>query len=203
MLEIIYEDEYLIIINKPAGILTIPTDKNQKNDLTAKLNDELEARGESYKAHPCHRLDRETSGAIIYAKGKKNQQIMMGLFHKNEIKKTYIALVSGVPNKKEGVINFKIEGKEALSGYTVIAKKKGYCIVEVELFTGRTNQIRIHFKMIGHPLLGETKYAYRKDFNIKFKRTALHSYSIEFVHPITGKQLNITAEIPEDMRKMF
>ncbi|HNZ25773.1 MAG TPA: RluA family pseudouridine synthase [Spirochaetota bacterium] len=203
MPEVIYEDEYIIVINKPAGILTVPTDKDKKNDLTAKLNGELEARGEVYKAHPCHRLDRETSGAIIYAKGKRNQQIMMKLFHKNEIKKTYIALVSGVPNKKEGVINFKIGGKEALSGYTVIAEKKGYSIVEVELFTGRTNQIRIHFKMIGHPLLGETKYAFRKDFDIKFKRTALHSYSLEFAHPITGAQLNITAEVPNDIKKMF
>ncbi|HOJ64303.1 MAG TPA: RluA family pseudouridine synthase [Spirochaetota bacterium] len=203
MIEILYEDDWIIAVNKKAGILTIPNNKDDKNTLTSQLNELLKKRGLSLKAHPCHRLDRETSGVIIFAKGKKNQQEFMSLFHSNSVKKRYIALVRDRLDKKSGTINFKIENKEAITKYNVIKEYDGYSLVDIELFTGRTNQIRIHFKMIGHPLLGESKFAFRKDFNIKFKRVALHSEEISFFHPFLRKEITITADIPPDMKKLI
>jgi 23S rRNA-/tRNA-specific pseudouridylate synthase len=108
-----------------------------------------------------------------------------------------------VPFHAEGELKTPIEGKPALTSYRVVAVKKGYAVVEVRPRTGRTNQIRIHFKGIGHPLLGESKYAFRKDFSIKFKRVALHAGLIELVHPVTGKKLVVEAPVPEDMKRMM
>ena len=198
MIEIIFEDPYLMIVNKPSGLLVIPTPKNEKNTLTNKLNEILLKRNESVKAHPCHRLDRDTSGLIIYAKGKSVQQKMMTLFHENHVSKKYFAIASGYIDKKEGTINFRIEGKTAITKYKVIEQNENYTVVEIELLTGRTNQIRIHFKDIGHPLLGETKFAFRKDFKIKFKRLALHSHSIEFTHPVTNEKMFFNIPMPDE-----
>ena len=198
MIEIIFEDPYLMIVNKPSGLLVIPTPKNEKNTLTNKLNEILLKRNESVKDHPCHRLDRDTSGLIIYAKGKSVQQKMMTLFHENHVSKKYFAIASGYIDKKEGTINFRIEGKTAITKYKVIEQNENYTVVEIELLTGRTNQIRIHFKDIGHPLLGETKFAFRKDFKIKFKRLALHSHSIEFTHPVTNEKMFFNIPMPDE-----
>jgi 23S rRNA pseudouridine1911/1915/1917 synthase len=203
MLEILFEDEYLIAINKPAGLLVIPTPKNEKNTLTDKINDEFAKRGLEVRAHPCHRIDRETSGVIIYAKGKKMQQKIMDLFHLKKVSKKYMAVASGEMSKDFGEINHNIENKPAITRYKVLKKTADYTVCEVEILTGRTNQIRIHFKNIGHPLLGESKYAFRKDFKIKFKRTALHSLEIRFVHPETREEISICAPIPEDMKRFI
>jgi 23S rRNA pseudouridine1911/1915/1917 synthase len=201
MIDIIYEDEFIIAVNKPSGVLVIPTPKNETNTLTDKINLEFQKRGLSVKAHPCHRLDRETSGIILYAKGKKMQQRMMELFHEHSIKKIYIAIASGNITKKAGEIKLYIEGKPAITNYRVLKSTTDYSIVEVEPLTGRTNQIRIHFKHIGHPLLGETKFAFRKDFKIKFKRVALHAHELEFIHPETKELIKLVAPIPEDINK--
>jgi len=203
MLEILYEDEWIIALNKKPGITIIPNSKDDKNTLTHKLNQFLSKRGSTIKAHPCHRLDKETSGIILFAKGKKNQANFMSLFHFNNIKKRYIALVKDKFKKDSGIINFKIENKEAITKYNVIKEYDGYSLVDIELLTGRTNQIRIHFKMIGHPLLGETKFAFRKDFKIKFKRVALHAEELSFFHPFLRKEITINAPIPEDMRELI
>jgi len=202
MIKILYEDDYIMAVNKPPGILVIPSPKNEKNTLTDKINDELKNRNLTVKAHPGHRLDRDTSGVIIYAKGKKMQHEVMQLFHNKKVEKKYIAVASGRMSKDQGEINFNIENKPAVTRYKVIRKTGEFTVCEVELLTGRTNQIRIHFKDIGHPLLGESKFAFRKDFKIKFKRTALHSAWIKFPHPVTGKMMELTAPIPDDM-KMF
>ena len=203
MIDIIYEDDFIIGINKKSGVLVTPNNRDDKNNLTQYLAQFLLKRGDKYKAHPCHRLDKDTSGAIIFSKGKKNQKIFMELFHSNKIKKLYIALIRGHLKNKNGKINFKIENKEAITNYEVLEEKKDYSVVGVELLTGRTNQIRIHFNMLGHPLLGEYKYAFRKDFNIKFPRVALHSLSIQFIHPILNKSIEILAPIPDDINKMI
>ncbi len=203
MYHIIYEDDYLIGVNKPSGLLTIPTPKNETHTLTNLINPELMRRGLSIKAHPCHRLDRETSGIILYAKGKKMQQQLMELFHTHHVRKLYIAFIRGVPAKKEATINMNIEGKPATTQYKVIQVKQDYSIVEIVPLTGRTNQIRIHFKKIGHPLLGETKYAFRRDFTVKFRRVALHAKELEFIHPITKQKIMLTAPLADDMQRLL
>lgn len=202
-LEILYEDDYLLAINKKSGILVIPTFRNEKHTLTNLINFEIEKKGLNYKAHPCHRLDRETSGVILYAKGKNNQKIIMELFHKKEIQKKYVAVVRGKLSKPQGTLRQPIEGKTAITKYKVIQATPDYTTVDINLLTGRTNQIRIHFKNIGHPLIGESRFTFRKDFKIKFKRAALHAYEVSFLHPITKQKMIIQAPLALDLEKFF
>jgi RluA family pseudouridine synthase len=203
--DIIYEDERIIIVNKPPGILVVPTPKGETNTLTDLLNQELDRRGVEANAYPCHRIDRETSGLVIYAKGKPVRGIMMDQFKRRLVKKTYIAFVHGIVQKdsdtlKGSVYNQRRRKTELMiTKFKVLEKRGDFTIVEVEPVTGRTNQIRIHFKELGHPLVGESVYAFRKDFKLRFKRVALHAKAIEFNHPVTGKRMNFNLPLPDDM----
>jgi len=186
---IVYEDDCLLIADKPSGLLTVPTPKNESRTLTSILS-----------LYPCHRLDRNTSGLIIYAKNKNLQQKMTEEFKKRKVKKVYVAFVNGSPLKREGVIENNIEGMFAKTQYRVLERRNDFAVVQVRPFTGRTNQIRIHFKLIGHPILGEDKFAFRKDFKIKAKRLMLHASRLEFKHPLSGKAMVINSDIPQAMK---
>jgi len=196
---VVYEDEWLVVADKPAGLLTIPTPRNEKRTLTSILNDDLKEKGRLYRLHPCHRLDRETSGLVIYAKGKSVQKKMMSEFQQRKVRKTYVAFVAGIPSRNEGQINFPIDGQDALTKYKIIEKIKDFALVEASPITGRTNQIRIHFKHISHPVLGETKYAFRRDFKVKAKRLCLHAKTLSFTHPVTGAPINLSCALAADM----
>lgn len=185
---IIYEDQWLLIADKPSGLLTVPTPKNEKRTLTSILN-----------LYPCHRLDRETSGLIIYAKDKNTQQKMMDEFRARKVKKTYLAFARGIPQKNQGEIKNRIEGLSAETRYKVIEKRKDFAILEINPLTGRTNQIRIHLKQIGHPILGESKFAFRRDFTIKAKRLMLQAKELSFPHPVTGAQVQVSIDLAADM----
>jgi 23S rRNA pseudouridine1911/1915/1917 synthase len=200
---IIYEDDWLMIVNKPAGLLTIPTPKNEQRTLTSILNEDLKKKGLTFRLHPCHRLDRETSGLIIYAKGKSIQKKMMQEFKQKRVKKKYIAFVKGALSKKQGEIKNSVEGLNAITKYKVIEKRRDFSVIEVQPLTGRTNQIRIHFKQIGHPILGETKFAFRRDFKIKAKRLCLHAKNLEFVHPVTKKTVFLSCGLPSEMKGLW
>ncbi|MEK6727980.1 MAG: RluA family pseudouridine synthase [Candidatus Omnitrophota bacterium] len=200
---IVYEDEYLMALDKPPGLLVIPSPRKDSRTLTGLLNEDLQKKGIPYRLHPCHRLDRETSGLIIYAKGKSIQKKMMEEFKLKKVKKTYIAFVAGVPFKLQADIKNPIEGVAALTKYKVIEKRKDFAIVEVNPLTGRTNQIRIHFKEIGHPILGETKYAFRRDFLIKAKRLCLHAKGLEFTHPVRKDILSLHVDLPKDLKEFL
>lgn len=196
---IVYEDDWLLVVDKPSGLLTIPTPKNESRTLTSILNDDVKQRGLSYRLHPCHRLDRETSGLIIYAKGKSVQKKLMEDFRNRRVKKTYIAFVQGQLPQSQGRITNPIEGESAFTNYRVIQGKKEFTVVEVMPETGRTNQIRLHFKHAGHPVVGERKFAFRKDFKLKAKRLHLHAQELVFRHPATGKDVQLKVELPKDM----
>lgn len=206
---VLYEDNDIIVVDKPSGMLVIPTPKGETNTLTGLLNKELDGRGVEANAHPCHRLDRETSGLIVYAKGKKNQALMMDEFRKRAVKKVYVAFAHGAVKKAsdtlEGFIynRNKARKERAITKYKVVGRKKDFTVVEAEPVTGRTNQIRIQFKDMGHPLVGESVYAFRKDFGLRFKRVALHASYIAFAHPVTGEKMSFTAPIPEDMERFL
>jgi len=205
----IYEDDALIVVDKPSGMLVIPTPKGETNTLTGLINRDLDARGIEANAYPCHRIDRETSGIIIYAKGKAMQQAMMEEFRKKGVRKRYVAFVHGRVKKDFDVITKAIYNRNkkreepAQTKYRVIERRKDFTVIEAEPVTGRTNQIRIHLKMIGHPLVGESVYIFRKDFKLKFKRTALHARAVEFVHPVTGRAMSFEAPLPDDMAKLI
>lgn len=196
-IKIVFEDDHIMVVNKPPGLLVVPTPKNERYTLTSILNHV----GSRAGAYPCHRLDRDTSGLIIYAKKKNVQDKMIEAFRKRQVKKHYIGFAQGFLKKPRGLINKRIEGKESLTYYRVLKKRKeGFSIVEIEPVTGRTNQIRIHFKILGHPLLGERKFAFGKDFSLKFRRLALHAQFLEFNHPETGKRISFYADLPQDMK---
>ena len=196
---IVFEDKYLLIINKPSGLLVVPTPRNERHTLTNLINRMLRERGEHQKAYPCHRLDRDTSGLIIYAKDLIALKRMEQAFKERQVKKKYITFVRGCPIRKQGSITYRLEGQPARTNYRLLEKHSGFSVIEAEPITGRTNQIRIHFKMLGHPVLGERKYAFGKDFSVKFPRLALHASQIEFTHPITGKFISLRASLPTDM----
>ena len=196
---IVFEDDWLLVVNKPAGLLTVPTPKNESRTLTSILNQNAEDKKLKYHLHPCHRLDRETSGLLIYAKGKGIAQKMIGAFRDRLVGKKYIAFVHGKLPQPQGTISSAIEGKNALTKYRVIQEKSNYSVVEVAPVTGRTNQIRIHFKSIQHPLVGEDKFAYRKDFVLRFKRVCLEAKELNFKHPITGKDLKISLDLAPEL----
>ena len=206
---IIFEDKSIIVIDKPSGMLVIPTPKGETNTLSHLINDELNSRGEEVNAYPCHRIDRETSGLIIFAKGKKNQQEIMKQFEERLVKKSYIAFIHGSLRQDHGVL--KSYGKSKydnykrlmITQYRVVTRRPGFTVVKAKPITGRTNQLRIQFKEISHPILGESVYAFRKDFSLKFRRLALHSYKISFVHPMTKELVEYTSEIPEDMKGLL
>lgn len=200
---IIYEDNWLLAVNKPSGLVIIPTPKKEERTLTSILNEDLKQRGLLYRLHPCHRLDRETSGLILYAKGKSIQKKMMDDFKHKKIKKTYIAFVQGTLFKNQGEIKENIEGLSAVTKYKVIQRRQDFTLVEVMPLTGRTNQIRIHFKEIGHPVVGETKYAFRRDFKLRAKRLCLHAKILEFIHPVAKKHINLSIDLPEDLKEFL
>jgi len=198
---IVYEDDWLLVVNKPAGLLSVPTPKNESRTLTSILNQDLEESGNKIvRLYPCHRLDRETSGLIIYAKSKSTQEKMMNTFRNRLVSKKYIAFVHGKLVHKTCQINSVIEGKSALTKYKVIQEKSNYSVVEVSPVTGRTNQIRIHFKSIQHPLVGEDKFAFRRDFTLRFKRICLDAQELNFKHPITGKDLRVSIDLALDLK---
>jgi len=206
---IIYEDDHIIAVDKPAGMLVIETPNKEKNTLSALLNKELDERGVEPNAYPCHRLDRETSGVIIYAKGKKIQQLVMDEFKNRAVKKCYVAIVHGNLGRESGTIKGRIYNRNkkrdepAATHYKVVRRANSYDVVEVEPVTGRTNQIRIHFKGIDHPLVGESVYAFRKDFALKFHRAALHASYIRFKHPATGEMIDFVSPLAEDMKSFL
>lgn len=200
---IVYEDNWLLVVNKPSRLLTIPTLKEKKYTLLTILNDDLKKKGLNHRLHPCHRLDKDTSGLIILAKGKSTQKKIMDEFKKRRVKKTYIALVHGMPARKQGWIRNIINGKSATTYYHVIRRFKELSVVKIQPQTGRKNQIRIHFRHIGHPIIGEDRFAFRKDFVIKSKRLCLHAQKLSFLCPVTKEPIHLEAGLPEHFKKIL
>jgi len=128
---------------------------------------------------------------------------MIDEFRKRAVHKTYIAFVQGQMPKIQGQINNRIEGQDALTKYKVLERRSNFTIVEVQPVTGRTNQVRIHFKAIGNPLVGEDKFAFRRDFALRFKRLCLHAKSLEFKHPVSGKEVKLEIDLAKDLEKFY
>jgi len=202
-MNVIFEDDWLLVLDKPAGLLTIPAPGKDGRSLAELLEAHRRESGLEHRFHPCHRLDEETSGVILFAKGKSAQKRLMDSFRKREMKKTYLALVNGRPPKDSGTMTRSIDGEAAKTSYRVLEKREGYCLVEASPHTGRTNQIRIHFKLLGNPIIGESRFAFRKDSPFRAKRTLLHAASLAFRHPWKDKDLEFEAPLPEDMRRFM
>mgnify|MGYP004560515271 FL=1 len=217
-LDILYEDEYLLIINKPAGIPVHPSMLHFEDSLSNGVKYYFDSINLKKKIRPVNRLDRNTSGIVIFAKNAYIHSRLSYLMEKNQFKKEYIAICEGMFVDNSGTINAPIarkdnsiiercvrsDGDVAITHYSVI---ENYCInnhnmslVKILLETGRTHQIRVHMAYMGHPILGDSLYGNASNL---INRQALHSCSIEFQHPITGKELTITADLPEDMKMLI
>ena len=194
---VVYEDDWLQVLNKPSGLLTIPAPNKGKRSLLKILNEDLNKRNLGYRFYPCHRLDQNTSGLIIFAKTKAIQQKVMQGFRNKKIKKSYFAFVAGRLPREQGQIRNALCGRAALTRYQLLRRLKDFSAVKIQPITGRMNQIRIHFKQIGHPVLGEDRFAFRRDFKIKAKRLCLHAQELDFLHPVTGKRLQLRIKLPE------
>jgi 23S rRNA pseudouridine1911/1915/1917 synthase len=198
---VVYEDDALVIVNKPPGLLTVGGPDADTRHLTLILNEEAAREGASYRLHPCHRLDKETSGLVIYAKGKAVQQQMMELFKQHLVQKVYRAFAHGRIAQDQGTIRKAIEGKHSVTHFKVVKRLSEFTVLDVRPETGRKNQIRLHFKSLGHPLVGESKFIFRKDFSLRAKRLCLHAGSISFPHPISKKNIKVECPLARDMEK--
>ncbi len=196
--EIIYEDDAIIVVNKPTGLLTLKMESETGQALT----DILAKMGKS--VFPVHRLDRDTSGIIIFAKTQQAREFMIEEFRKRRVDKKYIGVVDGILKDSKGVIKGKIgsTGEFAETHFKVLRVLKNATMVEFVPKTGRTHQLRLQFFEIGHPVVGDKKY-YRKKSTIIFPRQALHSYKIHFLHPRTNKRVCFTAPVPEDILQLI
>ena len=208
---VLYEDDHYVVFDKPSGLLVIPTPKKEQRTLVNIANQQYSQHEKTWKLHPCHRIDKETSGAIIFAKGKYSQRLMMDLFKERAVTKKYIAFAHGKLPKDRGEFRKPIKkasqkksgkkqaGIQAITCYKVLKTKKQFSVVEVQPVTGRTNQIRIHFSQAGHPLVGDRKYAFARDYGLKFRRAALHAASLEWRHPVLQKKVSVKSSLPKDM----
>lgn len=206
-LDILYEDEYILAINKMPGIVVHPSSYHLSDTIANGVKYYL---NNKRKIRPINRLDRDTSGVVLFAKNEYIQELFTTL----DVSKEYIAIVDGFPNQAEGTINAKIARKEgsiikrcvsetgqtAITHYKVIKTYDAYSSLSVKLETGRTHQIRVHMAYIGNPIVGDTMYG--KETTV-IDRQALHSYKTSFVHPITGEEISIVANLPEDMKKLI
>lgn len=213
-LDILYEDDCLLIINKPAGIAVHPSILHFEDSLSNGIRFYFDSIGLKKKIRPVNRLDLDTSGIIVFAKNEFVQECLIRQMNNNIFKKEYIAIVTGHLKEKSGVINLPIarkensiierciseEGQNAITKYEVIKELDSISVVKCFLETGRTHQIRVHFMAIGHPLIGDSLYGSKSSL---INRQALHCYSISFVHPITKEVLNITCNLPKDMENIF
>lgn len=214
-LRIIYEDEDILVVDKPAGLPMHPSMKNYHYSLANGLVWYYQQQKESFVFRCANRLDRDTSGLTVVAKHMLSANILSGMGYRHEIEREYLAIVRGnvLPpsgtidaplSRMEGsIIERKVDfehGERALTHYRVVEEKNGHSLVSLRLETGRTHQIRIHLKYLGFPLVGD--YLYNPDMEY-ISRQALHSCRLRFVHPITKERMTFRAPLPEDMQIPF
>lgn len=204
-LKIIYEDKYLIVVDKPANLLTIATYKEQNNTLFHQVHEYLKSKNN--KVFIVHRLDKDTSGLLIFAKSEKVKNILQDNW--DNVKREYIALVYGKIKKDKGIIksylkesktlqvystNDSKNGKLAITEYEIIKSSNDYSLLKINIKTGRKNQIRVHLNDFGNPIVGDKKYGKIKNKNVK--RLCLHASCLEFIHPITKELIHLESAYP-------
>lgn len=211
-LNIFYEDEYLLIANKQAGILTHPLTFESKNTLANAVMYHFARTCQNIGCHPLYRLDRNTSGLVIFAKTGQLQHLL-GNNHQ-KIKRYYLAFVHGRIAPPDGTIDIPIgrvensiilhkadpNGKTAVTHYRTLKEYENYSLIELHLETGRTHQIRVHMSYINHPLLGDDLYSGKREL---IMRHALHAYKLEFIHPFTHKKITVESPLPADMKQLL
>lgn len=216
-LDVVFEDDDLIVLNKPAGLLSVPLeDKPEVPSVYDQIEDRLRSHGKR-RPFVVHRIDQDTSGLVIFAKHHAAQQQMKAQFARREPERVYLAVVYGRPDPAQGTWRDTLvwdskamiqkatsardpRGQEAIAQYSVLETFDGASLIEVRLHTGRRNQIRIQARLRGHTLVGEDRYVYGPDAlrSIRFARQALHAWRLAFAHPRDGRPLAFEAALPSD-----
>jgi 23S rRNA pseudouridine1911/1915/1917 synthase len=225
-LDVLYEDESIAVINKPAGMIIHPGAGAQSGTMVAALLDHfggeegLSAVGGPKRPGIIHRLDKGTSGAVVVARTDEAHKRLVEQFQNREVEKTYVALLHGTPKGEAGTIDLPVardlrrrtrmtarrrEGREARTDWQAKLRIAGFTLVEARLHTGRTHQIRVHFSTVGCPVVGDTVYGAPRQERVgsqllpELDRTFLHAARLAFVHPITGERLAFHAPLPEEL----
>ena len=226
-LRIIYEDDALIVVEKKNGLLTVPYNP-KSSEMTAYsiLKEYVKKESKRNTVHVVHRLDRETSGVLVFAKSPELQEYMRTYWRQLVTKRTYVALVEGQFAQKEGTITTWLTedphtgmvysspkddgGQKAVTHYKVLKELEAglgspdlaMSLIELNLETGRTNQIRVHMQSIGHPVIGDRKYGHGNEYS-PVDRLCLHAKVLEFIHPMTEKKVRFEAAAPKEMTRIF
>lgn len=213
-IQIVYEDEWILVVNKPSSIAIHPSVLHYSDSLSNGVKFYFDSIGLKKKIRPLNRLDLNTSGLVIFAKCEYVQECLNAQMKENSFKKDYLCICDGIFEEKKSTINLSIarkensiierciskNGKTAITHYEVLKEFKNYSLVKCTLETGRTHQIRLHMKEIGHSLIGDSLYGLKSDL---IGRQALHCYNLSFIHPISKKLLEIQASLPEDFQKLL
>ena len=209
-LNILFEDKYLIAVLKPYGLLTVSTLNENYNTLYRKVSDYVKKQNKNNKIYTVHRLDKDTSGIVLFAKDQKTKNILQNNWDK--VNRKYYGIVEGLLNKKGTIKNYLTEtktfktyitnnknfGKLAITHYEPILANKKYTLLNIIIETGRKNQIRVHMMSIGHPILGDKKYG-----GLRKERMCLHEYYLEFMHPKYNKTIILEDIIPDYFTKIM
>ncbi|WP_253735709.1 RluA family pseudouridine synthase [Paenibacillus sp. FJAT-26967] len=213
-LEIVYEDDYLLVVNKPAGMAVHPAEPGQGGTLANAVAGYYESTGQGCAVRHIHRLDQDTSGAVLYAKYELPHVLLDEAMREKAIERIYAAVCAGHPAPPAGTVAAPIGkdrhhrsrrrvspgGDHAVTHYRTLQSFRGAALLELRLETGRTHQIRVHMSYLGHPLLGDTLYGGSPKL---FARQALHGARLLLRHPITGEELDLEASYPDDFNALL
>ncbi|MBR2704589.1 MAG: RluA family pseudouridine synthase [Clostridia bacterium] len=213
-LSIIYEDDSYLVVNKSPNMAIHPSMLHYDTSLSNGVRYYFDSINLKKKIRPVNRLDKDTSGLVIFAKNEYIQECLVSQMKTKDMKKTYIAICEGIFKEKSGTINLPIarkpgsiieryideSGDQAITHYEVLKELNNVSVVKCTLETGRTHQIRVHLSYLGHPILGDTLYGKKKDI---ISRQLLHAYKLEFIHPISKEYVSYVAPIPEDFKQFI
>ncbi|WP_300698983.1 RluA family pseudouridine synthase [Bacteroides sp.] len=215
LVKIVYEDAYVIVIEKMQGLLSVNTDRQKERTAYTILNEYVQRSGKQNRVYIVHRLDRDTSGLMMFAKDEKTQNTLRDNWHDIVFDRRYVAVVSGEMEKNGGSVSSWLTdrtlyvhssptddgGKESITHYRTIKRANGFSLVELNLETGRKNQIRVHMQDLGHPIIGDGRYGLEEVNPIG--RLALHAFKLCFYHPVTGEKMSFETPYPGDFKKLF
>ncbi len=215
LLKIVYEDAYLIVVEKMQGLLSVNTERQKERTAYTILTEYVQRSGKQHRIYIVHRLDRDTSGLMMFAKDEKTQHTLRDHWHEIVSDRRYVAVVCGEMEKNEGTVKSWLTdrtlyvysnptddgGKESITHYRTIKRGNGYSLVELNLETGRKNQIRVHMQDLGHPIIGDGRYGW-EDIN-PIGRLALHAFKLCFYHPVTGEAMRFETPYPPEFKKLF
>ena len=212
---ILYEDEHLIVVNKPAKLLSVATDREKTRTAYHMVTDYVKARRVDDRIFVLHRLDRDTSGVLMFARDAQTKELFQARWNEIVTRRGYLAVVEGVPKPAQDTIrSYLVEtdthlsfsgapgkgAKEAVTSYQILKAGNGYALLDISIETGRKNQIRVHMKEKGCPVAGDKQYGARTN---PIGRLCLHANELSFIHPATGEPVTFKAKMPRDFNRVF